>query len=149
MSTRKVVHEQRFDCSQHELFGLLLRPSAIRDWWSASRVIVLPEVGGTWAATWGENEDEPDYVTVAQIRELAAPSRMVLADYRYASKEGGLPFEADFVTSFEVEAVDGGASLRVTQDGFPADASADAFYAGCQEGWRNTFAGIERHLKGE
>ena len=73
---------------------------------------------------------------------------MVLGDYRYFAKGGPLPFQADFVTEFIVEERSEGALLRVCQDGFPCDASADAFYAACEIGWRNTFAGIRRFLEG-
>ena len=42
-----------------------------------------------------------------------------------------------------------GARLTVVQDGFPTGPEADAFYAACGEGWRNTFAGIRRYLGGK
>jgi uncharacterized protein YndB with AHSA1/START domain len=147
MATRKHIHEEVFPATPQEIFALLHTPSAIRRWWSAARAIVLPEPGGTWAATWGESEDEPDYITIAVIREFAPPRRMVLTDYRYRAKSGPLPFHADFVTSFEVEARADGALLRMVQDGFPADSIADAFYAGCQKGWCDTFAGIRQYLQ--
>lgn len=146
MSTRKHVHEERFKAAPRELFELLVRPSAIRSWWSASRAIVVPQAGGAWAAAWGSDEDDPDYSTVARIAEFDPPRRLVLDDYRYRAKQGPLPFEASFVTTFEIEPDGDGARLRVTQDGFPAAAIADDFYAGCQTGWRATFDGIRRFL---
>ncbi len=148
MKTRRHVHEETFPVRPEALFALLHTPSAIRDWWGAARVVVLPGTGGIWAAAWGESEDDPEYVTVATIREFEPPSRMVLADYRYRVRSGPLPFEADFVTEFLVVPHEPGSRLRVTQDGFPADPVADAFYAGCERGWRDTFAGIRRHLAG-
>ena len=42
-----------------------------------------------------------------------------------------------------------GAVLRVSHDGFPAGRGADEFYAGCEKGWRDTFAGIRRYLAGQ
>lgn len=147
MSTRKHVHEEVFPVTQERLFALLLTPSAIRDWWGAARVVVLAEEGGTWAAAWGEDEDDPDYVTTATIRQLEPPRRMVLDDYRYQAKSGPLPFAAEFVTAFDVEPHAEGAVLRVTQDGFPAGPEGDEFYAGCETGWRETFAGIRRHVE--
>lgn len=146
MKTRAHVHEETFDTTPERLFDLLLSPSAIRGWWAAARAIVIPAPGGTWAAAWGESEDDPDYVTAATIRELERPRRLVLADYRYHAKDGPLPFEADFVTELVVEPHEDGARLRVTQDGFPAGPEADAFYAGCQTGWLDTFAGIRAFL---
>jgi uncharacterized protein YndB with AHSA1/START domain len=146
MPARKHVHEEILPASPEEVFALLYTPSAIRSWWSAARAIVLPEPGGTWAAAWGEVEDNPEYVTVATIKEFDPPRRLVLTDYRYWAQEGPLPFDADFVTEFAVSPHDQGAVLRVTQDGFPPGPEADDFLAACETGWRNTFAGIRRYL---
>jgi uncharacterized protein YndB with AHSA1/START domain len=148
MTTRKHTHEEIFASSPEQLFAILHTPSAIRAWWSVARAIVMPQTGGVWAATWGESEDEPDYITTATIKVFEPPQRMVLSDYRYRAKSGPLPFEADFVTEFLVSPHPAGSVLKVTQDGFPAGAEADEFYAGCVKGWRDTFAGIRRYLKG-
>lgn len=149
MATRKHIHLECFDAAPEEVFALLTTPSAIRSWWGASRAIVLPELGGIWAATWGESEDQPDYITVAAIREFEPNRRLVLGDYRYRAKAGPLPFEADFVTEFEVAAHEAGATLKVTQDGFPIDPAADGYYDACATGWKETFAGIHRYLEEE
>jgi uncharacterized protein YndB with AHSA1/START domain len=146
MQSRKHVHEEAFAASPEQLFALLHKPSAIRRWWSAARAVVLAQPGGLWSATWGDDEDAPDYVTAATIREFDPPRRLVLADYRYAARTGPLPFQADFVTEFTVSPHADGASLRVVQDGFPVGPEADAFYAGCEKGWRDTFAGIRKYL---
>ena len=146
MSTRDHVHEEEFPVPAEQLFALLLTPSAIRGWWGASAAIVLPEVGGTWAARWGA-EDDPDYLTIARIRALDSGARLVLGDYQYFAKEGGLPFEAEFETEFQVSPTPDGATLRVTQRGFPAGSEADEYHAACQQGWRDTFAGIRRFLE--
>lgn len=147
MTTRKHVHEEAFSVSPEHLFALLHTPSAIRKWWGVARAVVLPEPGGIWAAAWGQSEDDPEYVTVATIREFDPPHRMVLTDYRYRAKTGPLPFDADFVTEFAVAPAPPGAVLRVSQDGFPAGPDADDFFAACEQGWRDTFAGIRRLLE--
>ena len=147
MKTRAHVHEEVLPVSPEEAFALLHTPSAVRAWWSAARAVVLPEPGGLWAAAWGESEDDPDYLTVATIRNFEPPRRMVLADYRYRARSGPLPFQADFVTTFEVEPHPQGAVLRVTQDGFPSSPEGDAFHAACEQGWRDTFAGIRSFLE--
>lgn len=146
MATRMHVHEDSFATTPDRLFALLHTPSAIRGWWGAARAVVVPGPGGLWAAAWGESEDDPDYTTVATIREFDPPKRMVLADYRYRARTGPLPFEADFTTTFEVEPHRDGALLRVCQDGFPTGPEADAFYHACEQGWRETFAAIGRFL---
>lgn len=146
MKTRTHVHQEIFPAEPGRLFALLHTPSAIRGWWGAARAVVMPERGGCWAAAWGGDEDDPDYVTVATIREFDPPRRMVLADYRYRAQSGPLPFSAEFVTEFEVEPHPQGAVLRVSQRGFPAGSEADEFFAACEKGWRDTFAGIRAWL---
>jgi uncharacterized protein YndB with AHSA1/START domain len=145
-TTRRHVHEETFAVSPERLFAFLHTPSAIRQWWGVSRAIVLPEPGGIWAATWGDSEDDPDYVTIATIRAFEPPSRLVLSDYRYRARSGALRFHADFVTEFTIAPHADGSTLRVSQDGFPAGPEADEFYAACGDGWRNTFAGIRTFL---
>jgi uncharacterized protein YndB with AHSA1/START domain len=146
MTTRRHVHEEAFPVEPEQLFALLHAPSAIRQWWGAARAIVLAEPGGIWAATWGDSEDDPDYITTAVISDFDPPRRMVLTDYRYRAKSGPLPFRADFVTELLVAPHQVGALLRVTQDGFPAGPEADGFYEACGAGWRNTFAGVRQYL---
>ncbi len=143
MNTRKHIHEEEFPVDVETLFELLHTPSSICQWWQAKSAIVLPQAGGTWAVTWGESVDDPDYISIATIREFEPPRRLVFSDYKYFVKGGELPFDADFITEFLVSPVaKGSSSLRVTQDGFPENPVADEFYEGCKIGWTNTFAGI-------
>ena len=145
-STRAHVHAERFPFSAERLFTLLYTPSAIRAWWGASRVIVLPEDGGLGSAVWGDVEDEPEYVTAATIDVFEPPFRMRLTEYRYQARTGPLPFEADFSVEFTVQPDGDGAVLRVEQAGFPKAPEADAFLAACEKGWAETFQGIRRYL---
>ncbi|MBS1791872.1 MAG: SRPBCC domain-containing protein [Acidobacteria bacterium] len=145
MTTRKHIHQIELAVSPEEVFRVLVTPSAIRDWWGASRVIVLAKQNGVWAAVWG-NEDIPDYVALYKISAIEPPRRLFLTESKYFAKSGQPPFDATMTTEFIVEASAAGAVLRVTQDGFPADAVADEFYAACETGWKNTFASIEKYL---
>jgi uncharacterized protein YndB with AHSA1/START domain len=147
MPTRLHTAEVALPLPPPAVFQLLITPSAIRQWWQAARAIVLPEKGGTWAATWGENEDDPNYITVAKISEFDPPRRLTLTDYSYRAKTGPLPFQADFTTTFTVEPHGRGSLLRVVQDGFPGDAFADDFYAGCERGWRQTLENITAYCR--
>lgn len=146
MPMRQQVREEIFPASAERMFALLHTPSAIRAWWGAAHAIVLAREGGVWAAVWGDSEDEPDYITAATIDVFDPPRRLVMGDFRYQAKSGPLPFQADLRTEFTVTPHPEGAVLRVVQDGFPVDAVADEFYAGCERGWRDTFAGIRRYL---
>ena len=148
MKTRKHVHEETFPAAPAQLFALLHTPSAIRQWWRAARVVVLPEAGGGGGAAGGGAEGQPADVAGGPRGEFDPPRRMVLTNYRYGAKSGPLPFDLDFVIEFAVAPDSLGSLLRVTQDGFPIGPEADEFYAGCEKGWRDTFAGIRRFLAG-
>ena len=145
---RTHVLEEVFDADPAAVFTLLDAPSAIREWWGATRVIVIPEPGGTWAAAWGDVEDAPEYVTVATMSEFDPPRRIVMTDYRYYAKSGPLPFASEFTVTFIVEPQADGTRLRVEQHGFPHGPQGDAFLAACVAGWSDTFAGIGRYLRG-
>jgi uncharacterized protein YndB with AHSA1/START domain len=147
MPTRKHTHEEVFATTPERLFALLHTPSDIRGWWGAARAIVMPKEGGIWCAVWGADEDDPDYITAAKLRVFDPPRRLVFADYQYAAKTGPLPFRAKFVTEFTVTPHADGAVLRVVQDGFPCESAADEFYAACERGWKDTFAGIRKYLE--
>jgi uncharacterized protein YndB with AHSA1/START domain len=144
MATRKHVHQIQLAVAPEEVFAILITPSEIRDWWFASRAIVMAREGGTWAVAWGKKEDDPDYITTATIRVFEPPRRLLLADFKYYAKLGQPPFEVDLKADFTVTPVVDGSILQVTQDGFPEDAVADSFYAACDKGWQDTFQSIIR-----
>ena len=62
------------------MFEALVTPSAIRKWWGATKAIVLPQVGGTWVASWGESENDPDFISSFKILEFEPPSRIMLGE---------------------------------------------------------------------
>ncbi len=148
-ATRRLEAEIDLAARPERVFDALVTPSAVRDWWAAARVVVVPRRGGVWAAAWGAEEDDPDYVTTAVMSEFERPRRLTLTDYDYRAKGGPAPFAGEIVTRFEITPADYGAHLRVTQTGFPADSSADEFYEACRKGWRDTLEGLRRHLEGE
>ncbi|MDX1420984.1 MAG: SRPBCC domain-containing protein [Rubricoccaceae bacterium] len=144
--TRSIALEEAFAVPPDRLFGLLVCPSAIRAWWGAHRAIVHPAPGGLWAAAWGDDEDDPDYLSYATIHVYDPPRRLVLGDLRYAGRLAHLPFEADFSIAFTVRPKVDGASLHVAHTGFPAASEADGFFAACNQGWHDTLDGIRRIL---
>jgi uncharacterized protein YndB with AHSA1/START domain len=147
MSTRKHVCELELATSPERVFELLITPSAIRGWWSATRAIVLPRAGGTWAAVWGADEDDPDYVAVATLEVFDPPQRLKFSNMQYFAKSDPLPFDSSaLTTNYFIEPRSAGALLRVVQEGFSDDLIADEFYAACEKGWRDTFDGIRRFL---
>ena len=149
LNTRKHIHEEEFPVSPEKMFTILHTPSAICRWWGASRAIVLPEKNGVWVAAWGENIDEPDYISSFVIKHFEPSKRLFLTEAKYFAKTGQPPFEAQMTTEFIIEPTEKGCLLRVIQDGFPCEAIADDFYSACDSGWRNTFAGIRQFFSTE
>jgi len=136
-------HEIEIDASTETVFRLLHTPSAIRGWWSVSRAVVVAQEGGLWVAAWGEDEDDPDFVTLGTITTFEPPYRFVLRYDRYFAKAGPLPFDADFAVEFLLMPLPtGGARVHVTHTGFPVGPEADPFYAGAEEGWRRTLEAL-------
>ena len=141
--TRDIQQSIDINATIEEVFDALLQPTSIMKWWGASQAIVIPENGGIYALTWGEDHDSPDYVTIASIAGMERPRTFGLVDYKYANKTGPMPFEADFSVRFTLEQQDSGTRLTVLNDGFPQDAIADEFYAGCVQGWKDTLASFQ------
>jgi len=145
MNTRSHTASIIIAAKPEAVFRALHTPSAICKWWLASRAIVMPEIGGLWSATWGD-EDDPDYITAATMHVFDPPRRIVMSDYRYRAKSSPMPFQADFTTEFLIEPHTDGSKLTVTQDGFPCDESADGFYAACEKGWHDTLNNLKKYF---
>ena len=128
------------------MFSILITPAAIRSWWGASRAIVVPQEGGTWMAAWGEDEENPEYVSTFTIKAIEAPTRLLLGDGKCLVQAGQAPFEMNMTAEFIVEPREEGCTLKVVNDGFPTDESADEFYEACIAGWKNTFDGIRKYF---
>jgi hypothetical protein len=62
------------------------------------------------------------------------------------AQAGASPFEMNMTTEFTVEPREEGCTLKVVNDGFPTDGSADEFYEACVVGWQNTFDGIRKYF---
>ena len=135
------------DADAIEVFNALITPSAICAWWQANSAIVLAEPNGTYAVSWGEDEDNPDYLTIARIVRYEPPEILELAEYQYRSSEGGLPFDNDLPVTLTVEQRQGPTRLHVRQTGFPAEESADMYYEGCVKGWEDTLRNIKEFLE--
>ena len=145
--SRRHTHAEDFDVTVEQLFDLLVTPSSIRQWWGAARAIVIKQQGGAWTAAWGENEDDPDYISHSTIQSYEPPHRLVLCDNNYYAKSGALPFEAEFITEFLITKTKHGSRLQVTQNGFPLSEIADDYYQACEAGWKDTFAGLRTFLE--
>ncbi|MEP0845232.1 MAG: SRPBCC domain-containing protein [Phycisphaerae bacterium] len=88
MTTRSLAHEIELPHRAERVFALLHTPSDVRAWWFAARVVIVPTAGGIWSAAWGENEDDPDYVTCARIAVFEPPRRLVLDRHFYYARGG-------------------------------------------------------------
>lgn len=134
-------------CSDQRLFQALISPSDICMWWNARTAIVLPREGGFWTATWGKDENDPEYITFARLTQFEPSRRLVMADFEYLAKgQPPLPFARDLSTEFAIESAGDAAILTVTQSGFPDSTEADEFFRGCCQGWTNTLQSLRDYF---
>ena len=146
-STRSIVRELELPLDAETTFALLHTPSAIRAWWSATRVVVAPRADGIWVATWGPHEDAPEYTTAARILVWDPPRQLRLGRFEYFTAEGAVPpFIPALETEFSVLPKGDRSTLRVHQTGFPIGPTADAFFSACERGWAATLDGIARFV---
>ena len=89
--SRSIELDVTLPASCERVFDSLITPSAIRVWWSARQAIVIPQVDGWWMATWGEDEDAPDYICGYRLAVLDRPSAIVFADPKYVDRKGQRP----------------------------------------------------------
>lgn len=141
-------HHVDLPVTTERAFSLLITPSAIRTWWGASRAIVLAHSGGLWVAAWGADEDRPEYILAYTVEAIEPPRLLRLTHSRYLARTVGPPFDPRLTVEFTIDPLPGGCRLCVANDGFPDAASADEFLAGCERGWRDTFASIRRYVAG-
>jgi uncharacterized protein YndB with AHSA1/START domain len=120
----------------------------VRQWWNARQVIVHAVPDGTWIATWGDDEDSPDFLCGYRLSRFERPGLLEFSDPVYEAKAGPMPFSMDQMSvQFQIETADHGATLSVTQHGFPTDTIADEYYAGCQSGWQTTLQQLKDFLE--
>lgn len=97
-------------------------------------------------ATWGEQEDHPDYICGYRLDVCDRPSRLVFADPVYYARDGQTP-EGMENARVEFSIVESGknARLEVVQTGLPADAPEHC--EGCKKGWETTLKQLKDFLE--
>lgn len=145
MEKRRHEIAEPFAVTPHEMFDMLITPSAIRGWFGASKAIVEPREGGSWITSWGESEHDSDHVNSFKILEFEPPKRMLLGSGRYFA-ESNWPLETNITTELIVEPQPTGCVLRITQELDPADPLLDDYFDACVAGWQNVFEGIRNYL---
>ena len=141
---RSIEKEIIIDQTEEKIFESLIRPRLIIKWWSAHQAIVIPEINGLHAVSWGTDDDNPEYVTAARISEIKPPIKLSLTDFKYLSKNGKLPFKAELEIQFTIESAGDKSKLVIKQTGFPDEAVADDFFSSCIKGWENTLSSIKK-----
>lgn len=146
MEILKNEFQEPFNVAAEKMFEALITPKAIRDWWGASRAIVDPKVGGSWVATYGENEGESEFINTFKFLEFEPPRRMVLGDGVLIAKDQDSPFVMRTTTEFVVVPIPEGCSLTIMHTGTPTDTESEDFYESSLLGWQNTFEGLRRYF---
>ena len=145
--SRSIIKTIHINASKNEVFDSLITPNAIKKWWGAESVILIPKVGGPYTISWGKNIDRPSYVTYSVISTYEDNEKLVLEYRDYISLSGNLPFEANFIVSFNLKQVGKATKLEVRQDGFPNEQIANEYFNGCSNGWDQVLLNIKMLLE--
>ncbi|MGY5846709.1 SRPBCC family protein [Salegentibacter sp. HM20] len=143
-----IKKEIRINNGGGKVFKALITPTSIQKWWGASQVIVVADENGTFAATWGEDIDKPEYTSTAKISHFEPHTRLKLKDFTYLRLNEYLPFKAKFEIDFKIECYNSYCVLVVTHSGFPRGPEADEYYTSAGKGWDRALQAI-KDLVGE
>ena len=141
---REVTQKIEIAQEQEHIYNAILSPSAITEWWGAQSAIITKENNGIYAVSWGNNIDDPDFVTVSFIRNYVPPKGLSLEYFSYSAKSGELPFEAKMTVHFSITPIGKLiCELKIQQTGIPNDPIADDYYNGCIIGWNQVLDNIK------
>ena len=142
--SREVTQKIEITQEQESIFNALLSPTAIAQWWGAQSAIITKENNGIYAVSWGDNLDDPEFVTVSFIRDYAPPHGLSLEYFSYVAKSGKLPFKAKMTVHFAINPIDTSTcELEVKQKGIPNEPIADDYYNGCKIGWDQVLTNLK------
>jgi len=143
--TRRQILEEPFGVTPERMFEVLTTPSAIRDWWDATSVIINPEKGGSFVVATGDGESASEFINSFEIREFDPPSRILLGGGKYYAG-ANWPIRTDMTTEFLIEPHPSGCNLQIVVELAPADPLLDDFFDACVAGWQNSFEGIRNYI---
>jgi len=142
--SRVITKNIKIQQNPEKIYRSLVTPSSITHWWKAKSAIIIEEIEGIFVVCWGEEVDDPDFITVSKIVELIPNKKLNLEYISYKAKLGKLPFDSKMNVQFEIYKIDSSVSdLHVKQSGIPVDEIADDYYNGCVSGWENVLINIK------
>jgi hypothetical protein len=145
MKIRRHELAEPFGVSPERMFEILITPSAIRDWYGASKVVVEARKGGSWITSWGESDKDFEHVNSFEILEFDPPRRMLFGSGKYFV-EDRWPIVTDITTDLLIEPQPAGCLFRIIQELDPADPLLDDYFDACIAGWQNAFDGIRNYI---
>lgn len=146
METVRNEFEEPFNVSAERMFEALITPKAIREWWGANRAVVDAEKGGSWVATYGEDDGESVFVNSFKLIEFDPPRKIVLGDGTLIANDKEFPLLMNTTTEFLIVPTPQGCSLTIVHIGMPTDPESEDFYESSLLGWHNTFEGLRRYF---
>ncbi|QCK14863.1 SRPBCC family protein [Mangrovivirga cuniculi] len=129
------------------VFKTLLTPSDIIKWWEADYAMIQPQREGYYIVSWGKDIDNPEYTSVAEIKDFIINESFKLENYKY-SADGSMPdFSRGFTVVFKLYDHDNHTLLTVEHHGFPENEKGNEFYNACVKGWNDTLNNIKSYIE--
>ena len=146
--SREIIQKIEIKRTAGNIYAALLSPSSIIEWWQALSAIVVKENNGIYAVSWGNDIDDPDYVTISYIRNMVHERGFTLEYSSYHSKSGNLPFDANMTVDYKIIPITKRNSiLEIHQKGIPDDPIADEYFEGCTKGWIQVLDNIKHYCE--
>jgi uncharacterized protein YndB with AHSA1/START domain len=143
--TRRQILEEPFGVPPERMFEVLTTPSAIRDWWDATSVIINPQKGGSFVVATSDGESASEFINSFEILAFDPPSRLLLGGGKYYAG-ANWPIRTDMTTEFLIEPQPAGCILQIVIELVPADPLLEDFFDACVAGWQNSFEGIRNYI---
>lgn len=139
----ELVITRVFDAPRARVFQCWISPESIPFWWGPRGFETLTcsvdaRPGGTWRVA-SRHEDGSETAETGVIREIEAPSRLVLT-HAWESPDGRPG--AETVVTITFEDAPGGTRMTFRQAGLESEASRDGHLAG----WNESFDMLAEHL---
>jgi uncharacterized protein YndB with AHSA1/START domain len=131
-----IEREIHVDASPEVVYQVVSSPEHIREWWP-DEAEFEPVAGATGHVAFSQGPDKPPMVEPITVVDAQPPTRFVFR-FAYDPQEVAGPSNSLLVT-FDLEPVDGGTRVRMTETGFRERgweaAVLEAAYQEHSEGW--------------
>lgn len=142
---RRLRASVQIEASAERVLQAFLDPEQLKQWWGATRGLVEPRRGGTWALAWGNSAQGYQFVLSGVIRFLHPARRLRIEHLVYFNAER--PILGPIRLSVLLREKDGLTRLTVRQEAFGEGPDWEWYYEVVGQGWKDALGNLKRFLE--